>query len=246
MRSPSEERALYDEDLAFVQASGFGEIAAAAVAAIIPQLKARGARRVVDVGCGAGVSTKALVDAQFDTLAIERSAALLTLARSAAPSAQFQQASAYDITFDACDAILAIGEVLTYHAPTENAEARLRTFFDSASRALPKGGLVVFDVIETGNPPLSARGWKAGPDWAVLSASEEDAELRQLTRSIETFRDVGDGAYRRRSEVHHVRLFDRGAVRSWLEQAGFAVEMMTAYGSLELPRRRVAFCATLL
>lgn len=245
MRNPSEEQAFYDEDLAFVQASGFGEIAAAAIAAVIPQLKARGARRVVDVGCGAGVTTKALVDAQFETLAIEPSGALLDLARSAAPSAQFRQASAYDATFEACDAILAIGEVLSYHAPTDDAEKRLRTFFDSASRALRKGGLLVFDVIETGSPPLSARGWKAGADWAVLSASEEDAERRQLIRTIETFRDVGDGTYRRRSEVHHVRLFDRGAVSSWLEQTGFAVEVMTAYGSFELPPRRVAFWATL-
>jgi SAM-dependent methyltransferase len=246
MRPPSEEQAFYDEDLAFIHASGFGEVAAGAIAAVIPQLKARGARRVVDVGCGAGVSTKALVDAHFETLAIEPSAALLALARSAAPSAQFRQASAYDVAFDSCDAILAIGEVLSYHAPTDDAETRLRTFFDSASRALPKRGLMVFDLIETGGPTLSARGWKAGSAWAVLSASEEHAEREQLTRTIETFRDVGDGTYRRRSEVHHVRLFDRAAVSSWLEQAGFAVEMTTAYGSLELPRRRVAFYATLL
>jgi hypothetical protein len=150
------------------------------------------------------------------------------------------------VALDGCDAILAIGEALTYHAPTEDAEARLRSFFGSASRALQKAGLLVFDLIETGDEPLNTRAWKAGPDWAVLSASEEDAELMQLTRSIETFRDVGGGSYRRGSEVHHVRLFERSAVSSWLEQAGFEVETATAYGSFALPRRRVAFFATRL
>jgi len=244
MRSPSEAHAFYDEDLAFIQASGFGELAAAAVAAVIPKLKAQGARRVIDVGCGAGVSTKALVDAGFDTLAIEPSGALLERARQVAPLAEFRQASAYDVALDGCDAILAIGEGLTYHAPTEDAEARLRAFFDSASRALGKGGLMVFDLIETGDVSLNARAWKAGPDWAVLSASAEDSELMQLTRDIETFRDVGGGSYRRRSEVHYVRLFERSAVSSWLEQAGFEVETTTTYGSFALPRRRVAFYAT--
>jgi SAM-dependent methyltransferase len=244
MRSPPEEHAFYDEDLAFIQAAGFGELAAAAVAAVIPELKARGARRVIDVGCGAGVSTKALVAAGFDTLAIEPSAALLERARQAVPLAEFRQASAYRAALDGCDAILAIGEALTYHAPTDDAEARLRGFFGKASRALRKGGLMVFDLIETGDEPLDARAWKAGPDWAVLSASEEDAELMQLTRSIETFRNAGGGAYRRGSEVHHVRLFGRSAASSWLEQAGFEVETSTAYGSFALPRRRVAFFAT--
>jgi hypothetical protein len=41
MRSPSEERACYGEGLAFIQASGFRELAAAAIAAVIPKLKAR-------------------------------------------------------------------------------------------------------------------------------------------------------------------------------------------------------------
>lgn len=244
MPSPSEERAFYDEDLAFVQAAGFGELAAAAMATLIPKLKARGARQVIDVGCGAGVSTKALVKAGFDTLAIDPSAALLELARQAAPSAEFLRASAYDVALDGCDAILALGEALTYHSPTEDAAARLQGFFGSASRALRKGGLLVFDLIETGEESLNARAWKAGPDWAVLSAAAEDSELMQLTRSIETFRDGGGGAYRRRSEVHHVRLFERGAVSSWLEQAGFDVETAPAYGSFALPRRRVAFYAT--
>lgn len=234
---------LYDEDLAFIHAAGFGELAAAATAALIPQLKARGARRVVDVGCGAGVSTKALVAAGFDTLAIEPSAALLDLARRAAPTARFERASAYDFTLDSCDAVLALGEALTYHAPYEDGEARLRGFLGKASRALAPNGLLAFDLIETGGPSLAARAWQAGPDWAVLSATHEDTETSSLTREIETFRELGSGTYRRRSEVHHVRAFQRAAVVSWLEQMGFEVEVATEYGGLVLPRRRVAFHA---
>jgi SAM-dependent methyltransferase len=237
---------LYDDDLAFIQARGFGELAAAAAAAVIPLLQARGARRVVDVGCGAGVSTQALVNAGFDTLAIEPSEALLATAREAAPSARFRHASVYDVALEACDAILAFGEALTYHAPTDDAEARLSAFIDRASQALSKGGLFVFDLIEVAGGPLGARAWKAGPDWAVLSASHEDIENTRLTREIETFRDLGGGTYRRRAEVHHVRLFERRAVSSWLEQAGFEVEVATAYGAFDLAPRRVAFYASRL
>lgn len=60
---------LYDEDLASIHGAGFGELAGAASAAIVPRLLARGARRVIDVRCGAGVTTRALVDAGLETLA---------------------------------------------------------------------------------------------------------------------------------------------------------------------------------
>jgi SAM-dependent methyltransferase len=235
---------VYDDDLAFVQAEGFGELAAAAGAALIPRLRAQRAKRVIDVGCGAGVTTKALVDAGFETIAVEPSEALVALARHSAPTAQFQKASAYDVHLDRCDAILAIGEALTYHGASVNAEAQLRSFFANASAALSTGGLLVLDLIETGSPALDARAWKAGPNWAVLAESHEDVDNRRLTRQIVTFRDVGDGSYRRRTETHHVRIFDRAAVASWLAEAGFDVETTSSYGAFELPRRRVAFFAT--
>lgn len=235
---------MYDDDLAFVQTEGFGDLATAAAAAVVPRLLAQGARRVTDVGCGAGVTTKALVDAGCETMAVEPSEALLNVARQAAPTAQFEQASAYDVHLAPCDAILAIGEALTYHAPLENAEARLRSFFAKASSALSQGGLLVFDLIETGTPALDARAWQAGPTWAVLAESHEDVDNRRLTRRIETFRDAGDGAYRRRSEIHHVRIFERATVASWLEELGFDVETTFTYGDFEIPRRRVAFYAT--
>lgn len=145
---------------------------------------------------------------------------------------------------EGCDAILALGESLSYHAPTDEAEARLQRFFDGAGRALSPGGLLVLDLIETGEPPLDGRAWKTCPDWAVLSASNEDAERKRVTRHIETFREVGGAGYRRRCELHAVRLFDREAVCAWLAQAGFVVETRFSYGAFALPRRRVAFYAT--
>lgn len=237
---------IYDADLAFIQAAGFGDLARAAVVSLIPRLKAQGARRVTDVGCGAGASTKALTDAGFDALAIELSPALLDLARKVAPTARFLQASAYDLTLPACDAILALGEVLTYHAPEDDADSRLRRFFANSAAALPTGGQLVFDLIEMGSAPLNARAWKSGPEWAVLSASTEDVEGKRLTRDIETFRDLGVGSYRRTRETHHVRLFERATIVDWLQRAEFEVATATAYGTFELAPRRVAFYATRL
>jgi SAM-dependent methyltransferase len=235
---------LYGDDLAFVQANGFGGFARAAIAELIPKLVARGVTRVIDVGCGAGVTTRALLEAGFETLAIEPSPGLLAFAREAAPGAEFRLASAYDLELDSCDAVLAVGEPLTYHEREADAEARVRGFFRKAARVLRDSGLLIFDLIETNGDPLDARGWASGPDWAVLYESREDRAARHLVRRIEIFRLTADGSYRRSAEAHAVRLFDRRAVTAWLEEKGFEVEVDTAYGRFALPPRRVAFTAT--
>jgi hypothetical protein len=78
----------------------------------------------------------------------------------------------------------------------------------------------------------------------VLYESAEEREARRLVRTVQTFRLTNDGSYRRSAEVHEVRLFDRGTLSTWLEAEGFDVDSGTAYGSFELPRRRIAFTAT--
>ena len=236
--------ALYDEDLAHVHAEGFAAFASKAISALIPLLSRRGVRRVVDVGCGSGITTRALVAAGFETFAIEPSAALLERARRAAPGATFAQASAYEVALPPCDAILALGEPLSYHEPDVDADARVRRFFQAAAAALSAGGLLVFDVIVTGEPTLDARSFARGDDWAVLYETREDAAARRLTRDIETFRRTESGLYRRTRELHGVRVLEPGEVSCWLEQAGFDVETAPAYGQHALARRRLAFFAT--
>jgi SAM-dependent methyltransferase len=236
---------LYDDDLAYIQATAFGGLAAGAAPAIVALLRQNPVpvRRVVDVGCGAGVTTRALTDAGYDTLAVEPSAALLEHARRAAPLARFVESSAYDAPLEACEAILAVGEPLTYHEPDVDAEARLRPFFRKAARALVPGGLLVFDVILAEGPPLDARGWSSGDDWVILWEATEDREARRLTRRIETFRRRGD-AYRRGCEVHGVKLFGEEALTSWLQDERFEVATASSYGEQALGPRRRAFFAT--
>jgi len=238
---------LYEEDLAYIQAIAFGDLAKGAMPAVIERLRASRipVRRVVDVGCGAGISTRALVDAGFETRAIEPSPSLLAIARNTAPGARFQLGSIYDVALEPCDAILALGEPLTYHGPDVDADARLRAFCERAARALGPGGLVIFDLIEAGGAPLDARGWSSGDDWAILYETREDRTARRLTRHIETFRRPAADAsgYRRSREVHDVRTFETRDVERWLDAAGFSVEIADRYGAHALAPRRRAFFA---
>jgi SAM-dependent methyltransferase len=69
----------------------------------------------VDLGCGSGVTTRAFVDAGHDVLGVDASAAMLELARRAAPAATFIKASALEVPLpDRCAAVVAVGEVLNY------------------------------------------------------------------------------------------------------------------------------------
>lgn len=238
---------LYEHDLALVQAEGFADFARRVAPEIVAWLRSRPhpVRRVLDVGCGAGISTAALVAAGFETIAIEPSLPLLERARAAAPGARFIHASVYDVELPACDAVLALGEPLGYHAPESDGLAKLVQLFAKVSDALPPGGVFAFDLITTGEPSLANRGGRSGPDWAIVYELHDDPARRLLTREIETFvRAPGSELYRRASEIHHVRLFDPEELSAELSAAGFDVRTSRAYGSAELAPRRLAFLAT--
>ena len=89
-------QSLYQRDLAYVQAAAFGSLAQGAATEIIRRLQSSSVqlRRVMDVGCGAGVLTKALADAGFEVTGIDISAELLEFARTNVPKAHFLHASA--------------------------------------------------------------------------------------------------------------------------------------------------------
>ena len=199
----------------------------------------------MDVGCGAGPLTKALVDAGFDVTGVDTSAELLELARARVPTAHFIHASIYDAQIRDYDAVVAVGEPLTYHRESADAEDLVSGFFERVAEALPPAGLLIFDVIGLGEPSLAGRTWKSGDDWAVMVETTENQRERSLVRNIEVFRRIGD-AYRRSHEVHRVRLFNLSTLRNQLASYGFAIETSQSYGAQQLPPRRHAFFATRL
>ena len=236
---------LYDQELAYIHAAAFGGLAQGAAPEIVRRLKSAAVRirKVVDVGCGAGPLTSALVKAGFEVTGVDSSAELLAIARAAVPRAHFVNASVYEEEIPACEAIVALGEPLTYHAEGTDADGLVRKFFQRASDILPAGGMLIFDVIELGEPSLAGRLWSSGEDWAVLVSTEEDQGSRTLARNIETFRRV-DNLYRRGREAHRVHLFDAGELCRQLAACGFETETAKAYGSQRLGPRRRAFFST--
>jgi len=188
----------YQQDLAHIQAAAFGTLARGAASEILRRLRnARVAvHRVAEVGCGAGPLTEALVDAGFEVTGIDPSAELLAFARAAAPAAHFIHASIYDAEIPPCEAIVALGEPLTYHPEGVDADLRISGFLHRSSAVLPCGGILIFDIIECGEPSLTGRVWSSGNGWAVLVDTIEDPASRTLVRNIETFRRVGE-SYRR-------------------------------------------------
>jgi SAM-dependent methyltransferase len=236
---------LYQRDLAYIHAAAFGSLARGAAPEIVRRLKSAAltVRQVVEVGCGAGALTALLLTAGFEVTAIDASAELLDIARSVAPAAHFVHASVYDARIPDCQAVVALGESLTYHADGTDAENLVSSFFRRVASVLPPGGLLIFDVIELGGPSLAGRFWSSGDDWAVLVQTTEDQSRGILVREIETFRRAGK-LYRRGKEVHNVRLFDTRALCDLLASYGFITETEPCYGFQPLPPRRRAFFAT--
>lgn len=238
---------LYQCDLAYVHATAFESLARGAAGEIVRRLHSCSApvRKALDVGCGAGPLTKALVDAGFDVTGVDTSAELLELARAKVPAAHFVHGSVYDAQIRDYDAVVAVGEPLTYHAEAADADNLVSGFFQRVAEALPPGGMLIFDVIGLGEPSLAGRTWSSGEDWAVLVETTENQAERSLVRNIEVFRRAGD-AYRRSQEVHRVRLFDVSNLRHRLASCGFMTETSQCYGAQRLAPRRHAFFATRL
>jgi SAM-dependent methyltransferase len=240
-------RSLYQSDLAYVHATAFEDLARGAAAEIVARLRASKARvrTVMDVGCGAGPLTKILLEAGFDVTGVDTSAELLELAQAKVPKARFVHASVYETEIRNCDAVVAIGEPLTYHSDAADADKLINNFFQRVAEALPADGVLIFDLIGLGEPSLAGRTWRSGDDWAVLVETLEDQAEKRLVRTVEVFRRVGQG-YRRSREVHKVRLFDVSKLCDQLSSLGFATETSQSYGAERLPPRRHAVFATRL
>ena len=234
----------YQEDLAYLHHVGFGDLARQAAPWVLAALRAAGIHEgtVVDLGCGSGLLLSALLDAGYQAVGVDASAAMLDIASSTAPGARLIQTSLYDLPIPPCHAIVAIGEPLNYASGPES-EPPIVELLSRAAAALPSGGLLLFDAMIRPRSGVNAyRTWAAGDDWACLAEVVPQPTGRALRRAITTFRFV-DGAYRRGAEDHWLHLFQATRLSQQLKHAGFSVRTASAYGKVRLlPGRRLFHC----
>lgn len=239
-----EDRSIYREDLAYIHHVGFGDFSRAACPGLLRILRQAGIRRgtLVDLGCGSGLWARAAGDAGFTVIGVDRSRAMIRLARRVAPRARFFRASLHDFEIPPCEAVTAIGEGLNYLWPTDCSGPQLQRLFGRVATTLRPGGLFIFDVILRGARPLAGRTWHAGADWVALTEVKESPSRNLVTRRIVSFRKVRS-AWRRSDEIHRVRLFDRAETVRALVRTGFSVQTRRHYGEVPLLPRRLAFVA---
>lgn len=235
----------YDEDLAYIHHTGFGDLVAGAGPEVLRWVQSFGidSGRWVDLGCGSGTFARLATAAGYDVLGADLSPAMIELARGVAPEADFRCTSLFELELPSARVVTMLGEGLNYCAGGEPDDRRIEALFTRIHEALEPGGLLAFDVIVADDlEPFGGTAARVGVDWAVISALSEDLDARHLIRTVTAFREV-DGHYRRSDEVHVVRVFDAGALGMMLKAVGFEVEVAPCYGIYPLMPRRRAFLA---
>jgi SAM-dependent methyltransferase len=237
----------YRDDLAYIHDAGFLGIAEAAAATFLAALACRGFRSglVVDLGCGSGAFCEILAASGFDVLGVDLSEGMLTLARKRLPTGRFQHGSLFDVAFEPCVGVASVGECVNYAFDPENGRSSLASLFKRAHAALAPDGVFMLDALSPIHRAgrMATRSWRQGDDWAVLAESDQDPAACTLTRTITTFRKVGD-LYRRDDEVHHVRLIEPSEIIEDLRLAGFRVRNLARYGDTALRPGHRAYLAT--
>jgi SAM-dependent methyltransferase len=186
--------------------------------------------RIVEVGCGSGLVARYLSDRGYDVRGIDVSPAMIAIARATAPGARFRVASLMDARVPVCNAIVGVGEVLTY---VPGGLPALRRFFLRAHAALRDGGVLIFDFLHTGRGRTYPAKTMRGTGWSITVRAHVDPSGRTLTRRMAIERSTA-GRTRRSYETHRVRVYERQRLAAVLARCGFEVQMARAFGRLRL------------
>jgi len=235
----------YRSDLAYIHDTGYGAVARDAAAVLLKELARVGCQKgtVVDLGCGSGVLARAMVDARFHVVGIDSSEAMVALARTRTPDAEFRVRSFVSADLPSCVAVTAVGEVFNYLFDERNDENARKNLFQRIHQALTPGGLLLFDMAgpSRAKPGGPHRTFAQGADWAVLVESSFDAATGVLTRNITSFRQVGE-MYQRDAEIHRLTLVEPDIVLRSLCTVGFEARIIQGYGEA-LPPGVVVYLA---
>ena len=231
----------YKIDLAYIHDVGFSDFALKSAPGIIEILQENNIRSglIVDLGCGSGLSAQEFIKANYQVLGIDISQAMIEIARTRVPEAEFRVESLFKAEIPTCNAVTSVGECLNYLFDEENNNQTLTNLFDRIYKALLPGGIFIFDILEPYSTEKT-QGFREGEDWIILYEKEENREQKKLTRRIITLRKEGN-YYKRDEEIHHVRLYETSEITEKLHQIGFKVQTRSNYGQLQLSKGHTVF-----
>jgi SAM-dependent methyltransferase len=223
---------LYARDLAFVHDSAFGDFSRRVGPGILAILRSASVRsgRIVELGCGSGLLAKHLSVAGYEVLGFDVSPAMIMLARRRAPRARFRVADLQSLRLPSCDAVICVGEVVTY---VPGGLRVLRPFFRRVYEALPPGGLLVFDFMHSARRRTYPVRTIDTKDWKMAVRADYNQRTRILKRRIELVRQIGSRVARSR-ETHTVRIYPAREIVSTLQRIGFRVSTSRAIGRYRL------------
>ena len=232
----------YQEDLAYVHDSGFGEFAINATSMILKTLGEQFPNKglVIDLGCGSGIVAKSLTQAGFNVLGIDHSNAMIGLAKHKAPKAEFITGSFFDIDLPKCSAIISTSECFNYITHVTDNENALKNLFQKSFNALEEGGLLIFDMIEPGTADDNKYIIEKEEDWTMFVHVFEDKDKNILTREVTLFRKIGDN-YRKSKEVHQAKLYKHESIITFLQEVGFCVDLFKQYNDLVLDEHHFGY-----
>jgi SAM-dependent methyltransferase len=202
----------YKEDLAYIHDVGHSDYALKSAPGILDILAQNNIREglIVDLGCGSGLSALEFRKAGYRVLGVDVSEALIAIARTRVPTAEFQVESLFKTNIPPCNAVTSIGECFNYLFDPDNNHQTLVQLFHRIYNALVPGGVFIFDIAQPGQVTQgnTAKGFTEGKDWIVLVEKKEDREQATLSRRIITLRQVGEH-YRRDDYVVTVSTISR-------------------------------------
>lgn len=233
----------YESDLADIHHRDFGQYALHAAKSLMqmPLFNASSVR-ILDLGCGSGITAQVLSDAGHQVVGLDYSEDMLEIARRTAPKAAFVQGSVFDYKFPESEAVLAIGEVFNYLFDEKSGLEALQEVFSKIYTALEAGGVFLFDLLMCGAMEGKSPQTRIieNERWSMFIEISEDTEKETLQREIVLFIPEGE-LFRRSKEVHRQRLFHTTEIVAMLKQVGFAVETMTNYGELQFRQGHQGF-----
>lgn len=236
----------YKEDLAYIHDVGHSDYALKSAPGILDILAQNNIREglIVDLGCGSGLSALEFMKAGYRVLGVDVSEALIAIARTRVPTAEFRVDSLFKTNIGSCNAVTSIGECFNYLFDPDNNHQTLVQLFRRIYNALVPGGVFIFDIAEPGQVTQenTAKGFTEGKDWIVLVEKKEDRDRATLSRRIITLSKVGEH-YRRDDEVHHLQLYEVTDIAEELHRVGFQVQILRSYGQYNLPPAHAGFVA---